>query len=224
VRHRPLPVTIVISVWLAACGSDSDSPVPDATSFTTGTALGTDKSSPVQISPLPGSTSARFNDADVFFTQNIVANHEQAITIADFALEPGSGASSQVRDLAERIKAGQDVEVSLLSGWLDDWHHPAGEDHNTTHPGDLTHDGEISPVYGGAGMLSTEELDQLIQLNGKDFDQAWLRAMISHHQGAISLAGTVADDGDNVEVRALAAQEIATHGSEVEEMNRLLAP
>lgn len=222
-RRRLLPVTIAISVSLAACGSDSDSPLPAGT-VTTATSLGTDSSSPVQTSPESGSTSARFNDADVFFTQNIVANHEQAITIADFALELGSGASDEVRGLAERIKAGQDVEVSLLSGWLDDWHHPAGEDHNSTHLGDPTHDGEISPVYGGAGMLSTEDLDQLMRLNGRDFDQAWLQAMIGHHQGAISLAGTVTTDGDNAEVQALAAQEIATHGSEVEEMNKLLAP
>ena len=102
-RRRLLPVTIAISVSLAACGSDSDSPLPAGT-VTTATSLGTDSSSPVQTSPESGSTSARFNDADVFFTQNIVANHEQAITIADFALELGSGASSEVRDLAGRIK------------------------------------------------------------------------------------------------------------------------
>lgn len=88
-RRRLLPVTIAISVSLAACGSDSDSPLPDAGTVTTATSLGTDSSSPVQTSPESGSTSARFNDADVFFTQNIVANHEQAITIADFALELG---------------------------------------------------------------------------------------------------------------------------------------
>lgn len=88
-RRRLLPVTIAISVSLAACGSDSDSPLPDAGTVTTATSLGTDSSPPVQTSAERGSTSARFNDADVFFTQNIVANHEQAITIADFALELG---------------------------------------------------------------------------------------------------------------------------------------
>jgi hypothetical protein len=68
-----------------------------------------------------------FNDADVTFAQGMIPHHQQAIEMADIALDPATGASAQVRDLATRIKAGQDPEIQLMTGWLAAWGQPAQE-------------------------------------------------------------------------------------------------
>ena len=66
-----------------------------------------------------GSAAAsELNAAEVEFAQGMIAHHEQAIEMAEIALDPNVGASPQVVDLATRIKGAQDPEVELMTGWL----------------------------------------------------------------------------------------------------------
>ena len=64
------------------------------------------------------SVTTGFDDADVLFAQSMIPHHEQAIEMADLALDPASGASTAVRELATRIKAAQDPEIATLRAWL----------------------------------------------------------------------------------------------------------
>ena len=150
-----------------------------------------------------------FNDADVAFAQGMIPHHEQAIEMADIALDPTIGASEQVRDLATRIKGAQDPEIMMMSGWLTGW--GMSMDMGTSH--------DMSSMDG---MMSVAEMDELAALTGADFDAMWLDMMIRHHQGAIAMAETVKADGSNADVLALADQIIAAQQSEITEMQELL--
>ena len=62
-----------------------------------------------------------FNDDDVMFAQMMIPHHEQAIEMADIALDPLVGASDAVKSLATRIKAAQDPEISKMKAFLTSW-------------------------------------------------------------------------------------------------------
>lgn len=157
------------------------------------------------------STGAAFNEADVSFAQGMIPHHEQAIEMADIALDPTIGASDSVRDLASRIKGGQDPEIILMTGWLAAWGQPVQMD-----------TGEGHDMSSMEGVMSAGEMDALGALTGGDFDAMWLEMMIRHHQGAITMAQTVKAAGADADVLALADRVIAAQQGEIAEMQALL--
>jgi uncharacterized protein (DUF305 family) len=60
-------------------------------------------------------------DADVKFTQEMIPHHQQAVEMADLALDPMHEASPAVQDLATRIKTAQAAEIADMNGWLEEW-------------------------------------------------------------------------------------------------------
>lgn len=150
-----------------------------------------------------------FNDADVAFAQGMIPHHEQAIEMADIALDPTVGTGEQVRDLATRIKGAQDPEIVMMTGWLTGWamELDMGDGHD---------------MSSMEGMMSVAEMDELAALTGAEFDAKWLNMMIRHHEGAISMAELVRAEGSNAEVRTLADQIVAAQESEIAEMQELV--
>ena len=148
---------------------------------------------------------------DVMFAQMMIPHHEQAIELSDMALDPTTNASPEVLALAERIKAAQDPEISRMSALLEAWGEPVS-------PMDGMDHGSMM-----SGMLSAAELAAIDALTGSAFDDAWLAAMVAHHQGAISMAQEVLDNGSDIEIRSLAEAIIAGQQAEIDEMNALLA-
>lgn len=72
------------------------------------------------------------------------------------------------------------------------------------------------------GMMSVEEMDDLGAATGEAFDTMWLEMMTRHHEGAIAMAETVKENGQNADVLALADQVIAAQQAEIDEMRALL--
>lgn len=192
---------VVGALGLAACGSDkavspAASPAPPATQSPAETAA----------------TGAAFNDADVTFAQGMIPHHAQAIEMADIALDAKFGASQQVRDLATRIKSGQDPEIQLMTGWLTTWGQPMQANMGTGHD-----------MASMDGMMSTAEMDTLGTMTAADFDKMWMEMMIRHHHGAIAMAQTVKAAGTNPDVLVLADQVITAQQAEITEMQALLS-
>ena len=150
-----------------------------------------------------------FNYADIMFAQMMIPHHEQAIELADMALDPTLMASEQVKALASQIKNAQDPEIDLMAQWLDEWEQPLMDmsvDHSMTME----------------GMLSVDELGAIGQMNGEEFDQAWIGAMIAHHKGAIEMADTVKAEGESALVQELADAIIQAQKSEIDTLELLL--
>ncbi len=155
------------------------------------------------------SSESSFNDADVMFAQMMIPHHEQAIELADIALDPTLKASEQVKTLAAQIKSAQDPEIDLMTQWLTDWDQPLM---------DMSEEHDMSMD----GMLSVDEIAALGQLMGEEFDQAWATAMIAHHKGAIKMAETVKDDGQSTPVKDLANLIMQEQQSEIAVLETLL--
>ena len=195
-RRLAAPAALALTVALAACGSD-DSLAAESAAAAAATAV------------QPG--SLMLNDADIEFAQGMIAHHEQAIEMAEIALDPNRGASAEVLDLATRIKAGQDPEVELMTGWLTAAGAPMMMDSSDGH--------DMSSMEG---MMSAEQMDSMSAMNGADFDRTWIEMMIEHHRGAISQSETVKTEGSNPDVLALADQIITAQQAEITEMEALL--
>ena len=159
-----------------------------------------------------------YTAADVRFMSGMIYHHAQAVMIAAWA--PTHGASPAVRTLCERIAAGQTDEIALLSRWLADRHevvpHPEPE-HMMMAGMDSTN---LMP-----GMLTGEQLEQLDRARGPNFDHLFLRLMIQHHQGAITMVNQLfaASGGEEEPVYKIATGVFADQTTEIERMQRMLA-
>lgn len=185
---------------LSACSSSSS------------TEVDTMPSASVSVPPVAGTQT------EVAFAQSMIPHHEQAVEMADLALNPKYEASPQVQQLATQIQQAQGPEIDQMTQWLQQWGAPtAAADHNM--PG-MDHD------MGGmvmSGMMSPKQMAKLRQSRGQKFDELWLSMMIEHHQGAIEMAQQVEAGSSNPQVQALAEQIIAAQQAEIATMQELLA-
>ncbi len=119
-------------------------------------------------------------EADVAFMTGMISHHAQAVLMAGWA--PSHGASPSVRTLCERIVVAQRDEIAFMQRWLRDRSLPVPEPDPRGHqmPG-MDHP-MLMP-----GMLTPEQMTQLDQARGSEFDRLFLTYMIQHHQGALTM-------------------------------------
>lgn len=143
------------------------------------------------------------NSDDIMFTEMMVPHHEQAVTMATFALS--NSQNSQVLALAKGILSAQRAEIKQMKTWLHSWGIP---------------DAEHAMMMDG--MLTDNEIAILQTARGADFDKLFLEGMIKHHEGAIAMADAVLANGKDAAVRALAQDIIRTQKAEITDMERFL--
>ncbi len=190
-----IAIASIAAVGVTACGSDAKE---------SATSTAETNASEVTTTAAAGAT---FNDADVEFAQGMIPHHEQAIEMADIALDPTVGASDVVKELAARIKGEQDPEIQLMTGWLTAWGQPL---QMTT---DSTHD-----MSSMDGMMTAEDMASLEAASGPGFDKIWQEMMIKHHDGAIEMATKEKANGASPDALALAEQIIVAQQAEIDEM------
>lgn len=195
--RRLVAPALALAATLSACGSDDSSSTDSA---------------PVTTASTGSGSTVALGEADIEFAQGMIAHHEQAIEMAEIALDPNIDASPEVIDLATRIEGAQDPEVELMTGWLAAAGEPIAMDMSDGH--------DMSSMDG---MMSAEQMDSMAGMTGPEFDRTWLEMMIAHHEGAIIQSETVKDEGSNADVLALADEIIAAQQIEITEMQALLA-
>ena len=150
--------------------------------------------------------------ADVMFAQMMIPHHEQAVEMADLALQ-NPDSSPALRDLATQIKNAQQPEIELMNGWLVEWGVPAMMDED-----DAGHMG-----HGMDGMMTEEEMDELAKASGPAFDRLWLELMIRHHEGALDMADGVLASSQDPRVIELANAITSSQAAEIATMKEMLA-
>lgn len=155
---------------------------------------------PAQIKPAP-------NEADVEFMTGMIHHHSQAVEMANWA--PTHDAGPELQRLAARIKVAQTDEIALMTNWLRD-RGLEPHQHKMMMP----------------GMLTDEQMAQLDAAKGKEFDKLFLRFMIQHHQGAVTmvekLQGSYGAAQDEIVFR-FSQDVVADQTTEIERMGKMLA-
>ncbi|MFJ3903104.1 DUF305 domain-containing protein [Streptomyces sp. NPDC090025] len=153
----------------------------------------------------------RPNSADHAYVQMMIEHHRQALTLT--ALAPGRASSAGVRKVAERISAAQGPEIGAMEAWVENNGGPRALPGSGGHAG---HGGRAMP-----GMATEAQLAQLRAAKGAAFDRLFLKLMIAHHEGAISMAADVLREGNAVLVEEMADDVIAQQSAEIERMRGL---
>jgi uncharacterized protein (DUF305 family) len=157
-------------------------------------ACGSDES---QSSPAGGAI-------DRAFAQAMIPHHQSAVEMAEVAQDRGE--SDFVTNLADDIVRTQSEEIEILRA----------ED------GELAKAG-VEAGHLGMGHAEMGMTDDPAMLEAADpFDEAFLRMMIPHHQGAIAMAKIELREGKDPELIALAQEIVDAQQREITEMRREL--
>ncbi len=188
---HPIAATLLAALATAACSATSV-PVAETAPQTT---VETAKLEALYRARID-SARMRFTEADVHFMTGMIGHHAQALVMAGLA--PTHGASPAVQTLCARIINAQKDEIATMQHWLRDRGQLVPE---------VSITGTTLMVHGPdyamhmPGMLTPEQIQELDDARGRDFDRLFLTYMIQHHRGAVtmvhSLFGTdgAAQDG-----------------------------
>jgi uncharacterized protein (DUF305 family) len=148
---------------------------------------------------------------DVGFMRDMIHHHRQAILMTGWV--PQRTQSRDVELMAQRMASSQESEIEQSERWLGDRGFDAGHDHGAAA-------GSTMP-----GMLSRAQLDRLKAAKGRAFDRLFLRYMTIHHQGALTMARTLVDEGGGAETEIgnFVRHVEADQQIEIERMRQVLA-
>ena len=108
----------------------------------------------------------------------------------------------ELRTLADAIIGAQTAEIAQMQEWRAAWFP------------------DLAPTAGVAMDMGDMRIGPD---DGTPFDQRFLVAMISHHQGAIGMADMALEQSERPEIRTLAEAIIAAQTAEIEQMRAWLA-
>ena len=100
---------------------------------------------------------------EIEFLQDMTDHHHMAVMMAELC--EGRAIHAELLELCEEIIAAQTSEIETMQSWLDDWYGISYEPH-------MTRRGE-------------RQLESLAQLDGAEFEIAFMEMMIKHHRTAI---------------------------------------
>jgi uncharacterized protein (DUF305 family) len=128
------------------------------------------------------SVNRPYTRPDIDFMRGMIAHHAQALIMAGWAQSHGAGSS--VQTLCNRILNAQKDEINIMQTWLRDRGQPVPEAKAV--PMKMMMNGMEHEMLM-PGMLTDDQLKQLDAARGVEFDKLFLRDMIQHHQGAVSM-------------------------------------
>lgn len=147
------------------------------------------------------------NDVDVHFLGMMVPHHEQAIEMSEVLLA-SDVTDPQVRDLAERIKDGQERENEQMRAWADEW--------------GIQEDMEMHSKHIANGMFQPAELEAFGRLRGDELRTTFLEWMHYHHAHVIAMTSDEVQKGAYGPLKDMAAEMVDVQTREMKEMEGLL--
>lgn len=152
--------------------------------------------------------------ADVRFMQDMIPHHHQALQMA--ALVADRTNRPELIDVAGRINASQQDEIQFMQQWL--------RRRGQSVPDPAAHH-VMHTSHAMAGMATAEQMTQLAQLKGAEFDQFFLRLMITHHEGAVTMVeGLLKQPGSAYDpvLFEFVTKVVNDQAAEIQRMNALL--
>ncbi|MDO5513473.1 DUF305 domain-containing protein, partial [Corynebacterium sp.] len=162
----------------------------------------TEPSAPAEqmLSERTDAMPAEANDTDVHFLGMMVPHHQQAIDMSEVLLA-SDVEDPDVRDLAERIRSGQERENAQMRQLADDWAIDA--------------DMELHSHHIANGMVSPGVFETFAQLDGEELRTRFLELMHFHHAEVIAMTQDQVDNGGYAPLRELAEEMIEVQTAEM---------
>ena len=223
-----LPVLLLILAFAGCKGSETVNSDTTPETSTTPTSTSTSEAEKSELEELYwarlDSSKMSFTQADVKFMTGMIAHHAQALVMSRLA--PENNASASIQRLAARIINAQKDEIASMQQWLKDRNQPVPEFEIDSLDLKVEISGKPYTMYKKMqGVLSDEQLHDLAEAKGTEFDRLFLRYMIEHHSGAVhmvtNLFGTDGAAQDEQAFR-LASDIQVDQRTEIERMRLML--
>ena len=159
-------------------------------------------------------TAIDYTDGDIRFMQGMISHHAQALEMTRL-LESRTD-NAMMRQLSERIDISQRDEIMMMQGWLRERDQAVPEV-------DTYHQAGFVRM---PGMLTGEEMEELEAASGVAFDRLFLRLMIKHHRGAITMVDNLLDQAgaaQDPQLYAFTSDVSSDQDMEINRMDSMLA-
>lgn len=154
------------------------------------------------IAELSGLTG---KDFEIAYMQKMRMHHLSAIEMAK--LIPGKAIHPELAQLAQTIISDQQKEIGDLESWLKTWY-------GITPPAAMP--GMNMPGMDMPGMDMM--MAAMMKMTGADLEQAFLLAMVHHHQGAVDMSALAAGRTTRPELLQFANNVITVQQREIAQM------
>ena len=208
-KFLPLSATaIAAALALAGCSTGtSGSTATSSSSASTGNSMpGMGHGGSGMMSSSAPAAATEHNAADTMFAQGMIPHHEQAVKMSEMMLGK-KDIPVAVTDLATRIKAAQAPEIETMTGWLKSWNESA----------------TMGAGHSMDGMMGEDDLKELEAAQGAEAAKLFLKQMIVHHEGAVTMAKTETSQGKNADAIKLSKNIVTAQEAEIKEMQDLLS-
>jgi uncharacterized protein (DUF305 family) len=153
---------------------------------------------------------------DQRFLDAMIPHHEMAVQSAQHMI--ADSAHPELRDLAQRIIAGQQAEIAQMQQWRSAWY--TDTTRSEAAPGMMG--GMMSSGMMSSGMMNSSMMGGGMMGSNVDPDRMFLQMMIPHHEAAIRMAEDALQQATHPEIRTLAEQIMTTQRAEITEMRQYL--
>jgi uncharacterized protein (DUF305 family) len=171
---------------------------------------------------LPALTRAKVppaSAADTAFMQGMIMHHSQAVEMT--AMIESHTENPDVRSLGAKINRSQSDEIAFMKRWLV----LRGEPISMAMPGMPEMDMSGQPMKPMPGMLTQEQMKELRNAKGANFDRLFLTGMIQHHNGALVMVKDLFDTagaGQDADLFDFATDADNTQRAEIRIMQSML--
>jgi uncharacterized protein (DUF305 family) len=172
---------------------------------------------------LPPTTRAKLpplTPADVQFMQGMIMHHAQAVEMT--ALIESHTANSDLKTLGARISHSQADEIAFMKRWLATRGQPLSQPMHHMPGMDMS---DMSSHHMMPGMLTAKQMEALSKARGKEFDELFLKGMIQHHTGALTMVKDLFDTagaGQDAELFNFATDVDSGQRAEIKIMQNML--
>lgn len=140
---------------------------------------------------------------DLQFLDTMTAHHQGAVEMAGPAAAKVQ--HSEIKTLAANIISSQQKEIAQMKAWRDQWF--AGKEPAMN-----------MEMMGMNDSMRGMDMKMLGTLSGNEFDLAFIKQMIPHHEGAVFMAKEALQKSTKPEIKTLAGAIIKAQEAEIKQM------
>jgi uncharacterized protein (DUF305 family) len=143
---------------------------------------------------------AAYDQEDVRFSQDMITHHRQTIQLTELVAKRTT--TPYVRELSEKLEAGEKADIQKMSSWLKSWQ-------------------VAVPAEDDKGVA--KQVAQLSPKSGKEFDKLWLSLISQHLDHGVMMASAAQSGGKHAPTIEMAARLVTEQTAEIAEIKEQLA-
>jgi uncharacterized protein (DUF305 family) len=155
--------------------------------------------------------------ADLDFTRHMIVHHGQAIRLSELVLKHPA-IDDRVAAAARFIAQDQGREITAMQHWIDAW-----ESTPEVLPHGAHHDDPSVDAHRMPGMVAAGTIERLAGLGPDEAQREFVRLMIYHHEGAVTMSRQFIGDGQNDFALTVARHVIREQDLEIDYLRQLKA-